>query len=150
MNPVKKIVVGADFSEATEPLLQAATQIARAFEASVDVVHVRETFTYMMPEGIVPAIPTPEQQAAMDKWITESLDRFASSLRQSGITCATHTLDGAPAVQIVSYADKVKADMILVGTHGRGGLGHAILGSVAERVVQKAGRPVLVVPIGKR
>jgi nucleotide-binding universal stress UspA family protein len=47
----------------------------------------------------------------------------------------------------VSHAEKTGADLIVIGTHGRGGIAHAVLGSVAERVVQKAKRPVLAVPI---
>jgi nucleotide-binding universal stress UspA family protein len=124
--------------------------MARTFQASVEVVHVRETFSYVMPEGIVPTIPSPEQQAAMDKWIDQSLSRFAASLNEAGVTCTTTTLDGSPAAQLVIHAEKVKADLIIVGTHGRGGISHAILGSVAERVVQKAHRPVLVVPVVAR
>jgi nucleotide-binding universal stress UspA family protein len=58
-------------------------------------------------------------------------------------------LIGRPDAEIVAYADKSAADLIVMGTHGRSGIGHAILGSVAERVVQHAHRPVLIVPFRK-
>jgi nucleotide-binding universal stress UspA family protein len=79
-------------------------------------------------------------------WIEDSLSRMQFSDRD--VPCTTSSLDGIPHKEIVDHAKKVGADLILIGTHGRSGLSHAVLGSVAERVVQRARRPVLVVPVG--
>jgi nucleotide-binding universal stress UspA family protein len=60
--------------------------------------------------------------------------------------CQSTSLEGFPPGEIVRHAKKTGADLIVVGTHGRTGIAHAVLGSVAERVVQRAGCLVLVVP----
>ena len=57
----------------------------------------------------------------------------------------THVELGRPYVEIVRYARKVSADLIVIGTHGRSGLSHVLLGSVTEKVVRKASCPVLTV-----
>src|SRR5262245_43078527 len=119
MKSIKKIVVGADFSEATDPLVQATILMARACQASVDVVHVREIFAYPMPDGVIPAVPTPEQDKALTKWIDDSLSTFSGRLTEAGVTSISTSLEGVPARQIVQHAEKTRADLIIVGTHGR-------------------------------
>lgn len=145
MDTIEKILVGTDFSEATESVLRTAITMARVFKASVEVLHVRELFSYPVTGG---AIPTEQQKEVLFDWIDDSLARLSERFADAGIPCITTSLDGAPPAQIASHAEKIGADLIIVGTHGRGGFAHAILGSVAERVVQKAHRPVLVVPMG--
>lgn len=143
MKPIKKIVVGTDFSEATDAVLQMAIANALSHQASIELVHVREPFSYAVTGG---DLPTDAQKEIVFNWIDDSLGRLAARVTNAGVSCITTTLDGSAHAQLVSHADKVDADLIVVGTHGRSGIAHAILGSVAERVVQKAHRPVLVVP----
>ncbi len=142
MNTMKKIVVGIDFSESSRPVLEAAQNTAQQFGATVDLVHVREPFSYPLSGA---SIPDPECQVLFN-WIDESLASAARRFVDAGIPCVTSSLEGAPASQIVAHAEKTGADLVIVGTDGRSGIAHAVLGSVAERVVQKAHRPVLVVP----
>jgi nucleotide-binding universal stress UspA family protein len=140
-----RIVVGVDFSEATDRVLAGAMTVARGFGATIDLVHVRPTFEYPLTGGFAP-LDGGSPTAVVD-FIDRSLARLAGQLLDQGITCITTSLDGGPATELVSHAKKVGADLIVVGTHGRGGIAHAVLGSVAERVVQKAHRPVLVIPV---
>jgi nucleotide-binding universal stress UspA family protein len=147
MNPIRKIVVGADFSEATQPVVLAAIALARSFKASVDVVHVREPFAYPVTGG---TIPSAQQKEVLFNWIDKALSDLGERFAEADIPCITTSLDGAPHIKLISHAEMTGADLIVVGTHGRGGLAHAVLGSVAERVVQKAHRPVLVVPLPRR
>jgi nucleotide-binding universal stress UspA family protein len=72
---------------------------------------------------------------------------LAAGVRESALECQTGTVEGIPGDEIVDYATKIGADLIVMGTHGRGGLRRVLLGSVAEKVLRAACCPVLVVPI---
>jgi nucleotide-binding universal stress UspA family protein len=67
----------------------------------------------------------------------------------AGLACHTRSLEGRAAEEIVGRARELGAGLIVLGTHGRRGLAHMLLGSVAERVVQHAGCPVLTVPFSR-
>jgi nucleotide-binding universal stress UspA family protein len=67
-------------------------------------------------------------------------------VRARGVACEGNVLVGRPDTEIVHHADKTHSDLIILGTHGRSGLPHVLLGSVAEKVVQHAHCPVLTVP----
>jgi nucleotide-binding universal stress UspA family protein len=83
---------------------------------------------------------------ALQAKFTEALEARANRVRGQGLTCSSSSVEGAAAQEIVRRATQSGADLIVVGTHGRSGLTHALVGSVAERVVQHATCPVLVVP----
>jgi nucleotide-binding universal stress UspA family protein len=78
--------------------------------------------------------------------VAEGLAAEESRVRAAGIATDSATLIGRPDSEIVARAAATHADLIVMGTHGRSGLAHALLGSVAERVVQHAPCPVLIVP----
>jgi nucleotide-binding universal stress UspA family protein len=86
---------------------------------------------------------------ALEK-MTEALEARAARVREAGITCDVELMEGSAHVEIVAFAEKVGAELIVIGTHGRGGLAHAVLGSVTERVIHRATSPILVVPDRKR
>jgi nucleotide-binding universal stress UspA family protein len=67
-------------------------------------------------------------------------------VRAAGLRCETAMLVGRPDTEIVARANATGAELIVMGTHGRSGLAHALLGSVAERVVQHSPCPILIVP----
>jgi universal stress protein A len=144
MRSPRRILSCFDLSGASEPVL-AAVVMAQAFKAVVHVLHVDEPFAHPTTGG---EISVPGHKALAHDFIDDALARISERLSTSGIACVTDSLDGSPASVIVEHGDKIDADLIVVGTHGRGGPAHALLGSVAERVVQKAHRPVLVVPVG--
>jgi nucleotide-binding universal stress UspA family protein len=146
MNPVKKLLVAVDLSEPSKHVIETSLALARSLDASVELVHVREPFVY----GVAGAYgPTPEQERSLVAWIDRELGEAGDRVAHARVPCVTTSLYGSPAREIVAHAEKVGADMIVVGTHGRGGIAHAVLGSVAERIVQRAGRPVLTVPVGR-
>jgi nucleotide-binding universal stress UspA family protein len=76
-----------------------------------------------------------------------SLEAEQERVRASAVETKTVTRSGRAAPEIVAYAKEIAADLIVMGTHGRGGFQHALLGSVAERVVHHSPCPVLVVPV---
>jgi len=82
----------------------------------------------------------------IDRQLTERAERA----RAAGIACETKIIDGGAVNEITRRGRAIDADLIVVGTHGRTGLAHALMGSVAERVVRRASCPVLTVPFSKK
>lgn len=150
MQPVsiKRIVVGMDFSRSADAAMAQAFSLAARFDVPVDLVHVLEP-------GALTAPATLGAMALGDgKAIFEGIDRELTSRAQqaaaAGVICQTESLQGSPSRELVRHAEKTGADLIVVGTHGRTGLPHILLGSVAQKVVQRASCSVLVVPTRDR
>jgi nucleotide-binding universal stress UspA family protein len=146
MSFMKKLLVAVDLSEPSKEVIDTGVRLATALGGSIELVHVREPFVYAMAGQYG---PSPQQEQALIGWIDRALAEAADRFTQARVPCVTTSLNGSPAREIVAHAEKVGADLIVVGTHGRGGLTHAVLGSVAERIVQKANRPVLTVPVSR-
>lgn len=144
MKPIKKVLVAVDLSEPSKEVIDASLQLAGALGASLELVHVREPFVYAVAGQYG---PSPEQEQELVRWIEGRLAEASDRIGHTRVPCVTTSLYGSPAREIVAHAEEVGADLIVVGTHGRGGISHAALGSVAERIVQKAKRPVLTIPI---
>jgi nucleotide-binding universal stress UspA family protein len=146
MIALKKILVPIDFGEAADAALNYARALARNFGASIDVLHVADDVSSRMFAGeVYMAMPPTLQKDVEDmarKQLDERLiDNDPDPLPVQPIVVASN----APALSIVNYAKETGADLIVMGTHGRGGMAHLVMGSVAERVVRLAGCPVLVV-----
>jgi nucleotide-binding universal stress UspA family protein len=91
--------------------------------------------------------------ALQEEWIKDAGTRLASSLtdaERQKLKAVTTTVLGHPVMEVLRYASENAIDLIVMGTHGRGPLGHVVLGSVAERVVRKAPCPVLTVRTPER
>jgi nucleotide-binding universal stress UspA family protein len=145
LTALKRILVPTDFSDPSQEALGTAMAFAERFGATLDLVHVAVEATY--------ALPPPLDVASLPIDIGASLERAAVGLaaeearvREAGIACDSATLVGRADREIVARARSTGADLIVMGTHGRSGLAHALLGSNAERVVQHAPCPVLIVP----
>jgi nucleotide-binding universal stress UspA family protein len=121
-----EILFPTDFSPASDAAGRIAREMAVQAGARLHVVHV------------VPPVTDPSLPA-------ENLTRVAKSLGE-GLTVETAVLSGWAGRNIVDYARDKRIDLIVLGTHGRTGISHAILGSVAETVVRLASCPVLTVP----
>ena len=144
MRPMKKLLVAVDLSEPSKRVIETALSLARTLDASVELVHVREPFVYALAGEYGPSLA---QEQALIRWIDRELSQASDEVSHARVPCVTTSLYGSPAREIIAHAEKTGADLIIIGTHGRGGITHAVLGSVAERVVQKAKRPVLAVPV---
>ena len=147
MKAIRKLLVAVDLSEPSKDVIDAGLRMARALDASIELLHVREPYVYALTGDFGPSAI---QEQALLHWIDRSLSLAADGAVQWRVPCVTTSLNGSPAREIVAHAEKTDADLIVVGSHGRSGLHHALLGSVAERVMQKARRPVLVVPVVAR
>ena len=143
---IKKILVATDFAPASETALRYGRELARAFQASLEVMHVTENLYLLASTGFGDASFPVGIQEDLERDAAQETERLLTDedrrdLRAKAVSVTHNT----PAAAIVDYARDCKADLIVVGTHGRGALGHVFLGSVAERVVRLAPCPVLTV-----
>ena len=140
MIALKKILVPTDFGEAADAALNYARALARNFGGSIDVLHVADDVSARMFAGEVYMAMPPTLQKDVEDLARKQLDD-PNPLPVQPIVLTSN----APALSIVNYAKETGIDLIVMGTHGRGGMAHLVMGSVAERVVRLAGCPVLVV-----
>jgi len=139
---IRKILVPTDFSRASLRALRCAVDFANRFDASLCLVHVVEPASFVTHVGNVPP-------AGSDRETTNKLHHKLVMLARKEVGPLTPVSPlvciGKPFHEIARIARTVDADLILIATHGRGGLKRAFLGSTAERVVRHAPCPVLVV-----
>jgi nucleotide-binding universal stress UspA family protein len=142
---LKNVLVATDFSEQSTSALEYGRELARTYDATLQVIHVVEDIvsrysTDISATVLVGALESLEASARsdLDALITED-DRRELRARAVIFTSV------APAETIVAYANAEAIDVIVIGTHGRSGLAHLFMGSVAERVVRFAPCPVLTV-----
>lgn len=151
MISLKRILFATDFSECAGPARTMACELARRFEAELHLLHVVQDLAVQVPEfGMGLSFPGfvdhtgPQRQQRRDE-VFQKLEDEAGQNPQDGYTVVTAVRFGAPFVEIIRYARESNIDLIVLGSHGRTGLAHVLMGSVAERVVRKAHCPVLTV-----
>lgn len=142
---IKRIVVATDFSDVSTEAVETAVAFARACGATLDLVHVATETAYPVPPPM-DVLRLPIDVPAVMSEAAARLSSEQERVRAEGVACESSVLVGRADAEIVDHADKTGSDLIIVGTHGRSGLPHVLLGSVAERVVQHAHCPVLTVP----
>jgi len=144
----KKILVPTDFSEGSDEALDRAIGLAKQAGATMELVHVLEFGdSGDLPFGLINYGGDP---GAVVATVDRELARRADRATAEGLRCYTRMLEGSAHQEIVREARETNADLIVIGTHGRRGLAHLVLGSIAEQVVRHAGCPVLTVPFSKK
>ncbi len=142
MGGFRHILFATDLEACSAGALQVALDLARSMNAQLTVVHVCELGGYaaaaMCEAGGDLASPLVEEAQ-------RALEALVARADRDGVHPRALVKLGAPWQEIVAAAEEEGADLIVMGTHGRRGLAHAILGSVAEKVVQTAPMPVLTV-----
>jgi nucleotide-binding universal stress UspA family protein len=133
-----------DFSPASRRAFAKALELAKESRARLLIAHARSTVVPMV-DGYTAVEVYEEVQRAGRAHATRQLERLVARAREAGVRAEPLLLEGVAADQIVRAARRHKADMIVIGTHGRTGLGRLFLGSVAARVVATADCPVLTV-----
>jgi len=143
MPHVGKVLVPVDFSEHSDRALKYATGLAKSFGATLHLVHVYPASAYVAP----PLLPGPVVVGQFRDQSQKAFDEFLErARRENEVEIVGTLLEGVPHVEILRMADEVHADLIVMGTHGRTGLEHLLLGSIAERVVRNSEVPVITVP----
>jgi nucleotide-binding universal stress UspA family protein len=143
-----KILAATDFSVDSQYALQYAEEVARKFGAEIILLHVDQPLAPVMIGDVGPSldINTMNRIAEEQRLLAQrELDRMVGRLRDSGLKARSLFRVGAPFLEIINAAQSEAADLIVTGTHGRSGLNHVLMGSVAERVVRKSPCPVLTV-----
>ena len=143
-NVFHRIAVPTDFSGCSEEAWGLAKRLAGALSSEILLVHAFvEPIVYGDPS--IAADTTWQLLEQSRKWVEDELERWASAARSQGTQVRTVVRTGSAPEAIVGLATDEHADLIVMGTHGRGGLNRALLGSVADRVIRLAPCPVLTV-----
>ena len=144
-----KIVAATDFSEDSNLAVSYAEELAKRFGAEILLLHVDQA---LPPVMVSPEIGPVMDVGAMTRIAEEQrmmaqkeLDKVVNRIRESGLKARPMLKVGSPFLEIIHTAKSEGADLIVMGTHGRTGLAHVLMGSVAERVVQKAHCAVLTI-----
>jgi nucleotide-binding universal stress UspA family protein len=140
------ILVPTDFSELSKPAIGYAKGLAEAFDAPLHCLHVvDDAYQYWSaigPESL-PVGPPPEEMIALGR---KRMDRFcAEFFGDARRPVKSHVAYGRPFSEIIAYARENRIDLIVMSTHGRGAIAHALLGSTTEKVVRKSPCAVLTV-----
>jgi nucleotide-binding universal stress UspA family protein len=143
-----KILAPTDFSDDSQLALTYVTELAQKFSSEVIVIHVDQPLAPVMigdlspgfDVGTVNRIAEEQRLAAL-----KELDQVTARLRETGIKARSLMRVGAPFLEIINAAQSESTDLVVMATHGRSGLAHVLMGSVAERVVNKAPCPVLTI-----
>ena len=131
------ILVPVDFSAPSDQALAYAITMAQKFQARMTLLHV----IYMPP---LAGADLAMQMSAIEEAAQQATDACLQQVRDAGLLGEKIICQGVPWQEIVEKAEDIGADLIIIGTHGRTGLQHVLLGSVAEKVVRMAPCAVLV------
>jgi nucleotide-binding universal stress UspA family protein len=143
---LKRILVATDFGEAADVALNYGRELARTFGASLEVVHVCDNSTARGRGADGFTVDFSNLQRELEAAAQRQLDALLDEQDRTTLKArAVAVVAATPAEAIVEHAKQARADLILMGTHGRGPVAHFLMGSVAERVVRIAPCPVLTV-----
>lgn len=144
----KNLLVPHDFSPCAARALRTAVELAKVHGAELTLAHVSLLPANLAPDALVSPAGAVEPLRVDDyttRGARQQLELIAEPLRSEGIVVHTRAVTGEIAARILALAKDVRADALVVGTHGRTGLSHLFLGSVAEKVVREASVPVVCV-----
>lgn len=144
MTPFRHVLVAHDFSSFADVALERAVDVATRYDAQLTIIHVYQPIVASIPEGLV--LYSAAHFAEFMGKLNDHLEAVRARAVELGARQATAAVrQGPPHAELCDYAREHAVDLIVVGSHGRTGLAHALAGSVAEKVVRKAPCPVLVV-----
>ena len=144
MIQINRVLVPVDFSNFSTHAMKYAQEVCEKFAAELHLLHVLEMHVTGTPQFAM-GLAVPERVEESAEEVREYLDKLPEEARASTRQVVREIAHGSPFVEIVRYAKENVIDLIVMGTHGRTGLSHVFVGSVAENVVRHAACPVLVV-----
>lgn len=146
MIKLDKILVPTDFSDFSRPAMQYGCAIAARFGAELHLLHVVPDPAMLVPEAAAFSVETMQAQSeTLVRDARAMLEKLPPDGWDDGKPVVREVRVGAAFMEIIDYARDNEIDLIVIGTHGRSGLMHILMGSVAERIVRKAPCPVLTV-----
>ncbi len=145
MLPIRRILVPTDFGDSTAPAVRLAAELADKFAAELILLHVVQDLALAMPDAVMPTpVPGPDLGQLIEAGKT-GLTNLVARENLARLNPRMEVRVGSPVAEIVAAASDLKADLLCVGTHGRTGLAHLLLGSQAERIIRESPCPVLTV-----
>jgi nucleotide-binding universal stress UspA family protein len=146
MKQLKTILYATDFSDSSAVGAETALYLAKLGGAHLHVLHVISEFAAMQRTMIPPsAFLALEKEIEVQAVV--QIEAFCRKHFGEQVMTETHTTIGIPFKEIMAKAAEIKADLIIIGTHGSTGIEHVIVGSTAERLLRRATKiPVLAVP----
>jgi nucleotide-binding universal stress UspA family protein len=141
----RRIVHPTDFSRASSAAFARALAEAKASRAELTLVHVLSPVIPMAGDGYVAPSAYEQMTKAGQAWAQKQMNRLLAKAKGARVRARAMVVDGVAHDQIVRAAKKRRADLIVIGTHGRTGMARFFLGSVAARVTATAPCPVLTV-----
>ena len=145
MSRIRRILHPSDFSRASGAAFSKAVELAKTNNAELLVVHVLAPILPMLGDGYVSPKVYEDLVASARGYGKKNLDALVAKAKKAGVRAKSILLEGVPHEQIARMARRQRADLVVMGTHGRSGLAKLFLGSVAGRVVAIASCPVMSV-----
>jgi nucleotide-binding universal stress UspA family protein len=142
---MKRILHPTDFSKASQAAFKKAVETARTMRATLDLLHVMAPVMPMVGEGYLSPATYDQLAASGSRWASKEMERLVKKARAAGVKTTSTVVEGSAADRIVRVARARRADLIVMGTHGRTGMSRFLVGSVAARVISTAACPVLTV-----
>jgi nucleotide-binding universal stress UspA family protein len=140
-----RILHPSDFSKASQPAFKKAIEMAKTTHATLDLLHVMAAVIPLLGDAYVSPRTYDEINASGTRWARKEMERLVKKARAAGVKTTSTIAEGSPADRIVRAARAKRADLVVMGTHGRTGFSRFMLGSVASRVVATSPCPVLTV-----
>lgn len=146
MIKLNRILVPTDFSEFSQPAMNYGCAIAARFESELHLIHIVPDPAMLIPEAGAFSVDAIESQSGeLARRATTQLNDMPGSGWENGRPIQREVRIGTIHLEIIDYAKSNDIDLIVIGTHGRSGLMHILMGSVAERIVRHSACPVLTV-----
>ena len=143
LSDIKEILVPIDFTATSEHALDYAVDFAKTVGAKITVLHAYELPIYGFPDGAL--VASADVASRILSGAQAGLQAAIEKRKASGVELRAVLRDGPPSEEIAAVAKESKADLVILGTHGRSGLRRAIMGSVAEEVIRACECPVLTI-----
>lgn len=152
---MKKVLIAIDYNPVSEKVANAALELVGSMDAEICLIHVLADVSYygtqfptfMGYEGYTGMGPDLNMAMEMRKVAEEFLEKAADHIDHPAVS--THLAEGDTANSILDYADEWKADLIVIGTHSHSTWEKILMGTVAEKILEKTKIPVYVVPVKK-
>ena len=158
---IQKILYTTDLSDNSAYAFRYAINSAKKHDAKIIILHVLEELPSNIEALVASYIDYDQQKKISEENIAHTMDRISKRLKifcdkelKDDPECADRVLsievcEGFPAEEILRKADELNCDAIIMGTHGKGIIGHTFLGSVTKRVLRRVRKPVFIIPLPK-
>lgn len=151
-----KLVAAIDFSDITPRLLEQSTTLAKSLNAEIFLIHVAEPnpdhIAYDYDPATVYTVDSTEVRSSIAERFHQehkTLQEYAENMREQGINCTALMIQGVTVELILREAERLEADFIIAGTHGKGLISQLLLGSISEQLIKQASIPIHLVPARK-